>query len=196
MVNNDMNEVYIADFLSFIESDLGYSDNTINSYDTELSDFSEFIGNKDFTKVTIKNIENYLKTLEELAPSSIAHRISTLKSFYSYLVKTSIVASSPVESIKQPKLGLHIPECLTYDEIDMLLDIEVKTPFDSRNKAILELLYATGVRISELINLTLTDIDYTNCIIRVIGKGNKEREIPLGEYSINYIKEYLPSSWR
>lgn len=191
MVNNDMNEVYIADFLSFIESDLGYSDNTINSYDTELSDFSEFIGNKDFTKVTIKNIENYLKTLEELAPSSIAHRISTLKSFYSYLVKTSIVASSPVESIKQPKLGLHIPECLTYDEIDMLLDIEVKTPFDSRNKAILELLYATGLRISELINLKFSNFDVEECIVRVIGKGDKERIVPIYDSALEYLKIYI-----
>ena len=95
------------------------------------------------------------------------------------------------EFIERPKLRKSLPKTLSIEDIDKLLDIKLDTEFDYRNKAMLELMYGTGLRVSEIVNLTVNDIDMTNCLIRVMGKGNKEREIPLGEYSIYYIQKYL-----
>ena len=122
--------------------------------------------------------------------------ISTLKTFYSYYIKIDKIKVNPTDALKSPKLGLHLPEYLTEDEIDKLLDIEVTDPFSARNKAILELMYATGLRISEVISLEFKNIDMEECIVRVMGKGSKERIVPINDYALNalntYIEEYRP----
>ena len=190
------NRDYISNFLTYISSDLGYSDNTYVSYEHEIEEFNNYIDNKDIRKVKTNTIKDYLKTIEELAPSTISHKISALKTFYSYLVKMNYIEISPLEGIKQPKLGLHIPDYLTIDEVNKLLDIKINTPFDARNKAILELLYATGLRISELISLEFNNIDFEECIVRVVGKGNKERIVPIYDKALkallDYIENYRP----
>ncbi len=190
------NRDYISNFLTYISSDLGYSDNTYVSYEHEIEEFNNYIDNKDIRKVKTNTIKDYLKTVEELAPSTISHKISSLKTFYSYLVKMNYIEVSPLEGIKQPKLGLHIPDYLTIDEVNKLLDIEINTPFDARNKAILELLYATGLRISELISLEFNNVDFEECIVRVVGKGNKERIVPIYDKALrallDYIENYRP----
>ncbi len=185
------NSDYISNFLSYISSDLGYSDNTYVSYEHDIEEFNKYIDNKDIRKVNSTIIKNYIKTLEDLAPASISHKISALKTFYNYLVKMNIVETSPLEGIKQPKLGLHIPDYLTIDEVEKLLNIDIKTPYDARNKAILELLYATGLRISELVSLEFNNLDLEECIVRVVGKGNKERIVPIYDRAIEALQEYI-----
>lgn len=105
--------------------------------------------------------------------------------------KEKIAPINVTLGIKRPKLKKTIAKTLSMDDINTLLDINLLTPFDYRNKAMLELVYGTGLRVSELVNLTLNNIDFTNCIIRIVGKGNKERIIPLGEYSMYYLNLYM-----
>ena len=185
------NSDYISSFLTYLSADLGYSDNTYVSYEHDIEEFNKYIDNKDIRKVNTNTVKSYLKTIEELAPSTISHKISALKSFYNYMIKMNYIDISPLEGIKQPKLGLHIPDYLTIDEVEKLLNIDIKTPFDARNKAILETLYATGLRISELVSLEFNNIDFEECIVRVVGKGNKERIVPIYDKAIKALLDYI-----
>lgn len=186
-----MNNIYISDFLSYLEVEANYSKNTINSYENDLNKFEEYYKSKDLLKITSKDIEKYIQTLSDLAPTTVSHNISSLKTFYSYFLKQGRISNNPTDGIKSPKLGIHLPTYLTIDEVNKLLDIEVTDAFSSRNKAILELMYATGLRISEVISLEFKNIDYDECIIRVMGKGSKERIVPINDYAIKYLKEYI-----
>jgi len=186
-----MNNIYISDFLSYLEVEANYSKNTINSYENDLNKFEEYYKSKDLLKITSKDIEKYIQTLSDLAPTTVSHNISSLKTFYSYFLKQGRISNIPTDGIKSPKLGIHLPTYLTIDEVNKLLDIEVTDAFSSRNKAILELMYATGLRISEVISLEFKNIDYDECIIRVMGKGSKERIVPVNDYAIKYLKEYI-----
>lgn len=186
-----MNNIYISDFLSYLEVEANYSKNTINSYENDLNKFEEYYKSKDLLKITSKDIEKYIQTLSNLAPTTVSHNISSLKTFYSYFLKQGRISNNPTDGIRSPKLGIHLPTYLTIDEVNKLLDIEVTDAFSSRNKAILELMYATGLRISEVISLEFKNIDYDECIIRVMGKGSKERIVPINDYAIKYLKEYI-----
>lgn len=186
-----MNNNYLSQFEEYLESDLNYSDNTIKSYDNDLDKFIKYFENKDILKIGVKDIEKYINTLSELAPSTVSHNISTLRTFYNYYLKLDKIQANPCDSIKQPKLGRHLPVYLTMEETESLLDIEIKTPFDARNKALLELMYATGLRISEAITLEFKNIDIEECIVRVIGKGSKERIVPINDYALEALNDYL-----
>lgn len=191
-----MNNDYISEFLLYLELDLNYSDNTICSYGKDIEKLENFYKEKDLLKLSVKEIEKYIITLSELAPSSISRNISSLRTFYNYFMKLDKIKYNPCDSIKQPKIGTHLPTFLTIDEIDKLLDINISTPFDARNKALLELMYATGLRISEAISLEFKNIDTEECIVRVMGKGSKERIVPINDYALNalniYLTEYRP----
>ncbi len=186
-----MNDIYISDFLSYLEVEANYSENTIRSYENDLNKFEEYYKKKDLLKITSKDIDKFIQTLNDLAPSTVSHNISSLKTFYSYFLKLGRISANPTDGIKSPKLGIHLPTYLTIDEINKLLDIEVTDAFSSRNKAILELMYATGLRISEVITLEFKNIDYEECIVRVMGKGSKERIVPINNYAIKYLKDYI-----
>lgn len=186
-----MNDIYISDFLSYLEVEANYSENTIRSYENDLNKFEEYYKKKDLLKITSKDIDKFIQTLNDLAPSTVSHNISSLKTFYSYFLKLGRISANPTDGIKSPKLGIHLPIYLTIDEINKLLDIEVTDAFSSRNKAILELMYATGLRISEIITLEFKNIDYEECIVRVMGKGSKERIVPINDYAIKYLKDYI-----
>lgn len=185
-----MNDYYISEYLNYLTLDLNYSNNTNNAYDNNLKKFCNYIGKKDLLHVTSKDIEKYIKSLNDLAPTTISNNISALKSFYNYYIKLDKISSNPCDAIKMPKLGTHLPTYLTLNEIDKLLDISIETPFDARNKAILELMYGTGLRISEVITLEFKNIDYEECIVRVMGKGSKERIVPINDYAIGSLKNY------
>ena len=191
-----MNDELISEFLSYLELDLNYSNNTINSYDNDLKRFENYFKNKNILKLNVNDLLKFVSSLKDLSPASVSHMISTLKTFYSYYIKIDKIKVNPTDALKSPKLGLHLPEYLTEDEIDKLLDIEVTDPFSARNKAILELMYATGLRISEVISLEFKNIDMEECIVRVMGKGSKERIVPINYYALNalntYIEEYRP----
>ncbi|MCR5483085.1 MAG: site-specific tyrosine recombinase XerD [Bacilli bacterium] len=191
-----MNDQHISEFLSYLELDLNYSNNTINSYDNDLKKFDSYFKNKDLLKLNVNDLVKYISTLKDLSPASVSHMISTLKTFYSYFIKIDKIKVNPTDALKSPKLGLHLPEYLTEDEIDKLLDIKIEDPFSARNKAILELMYATGLRISEVISLEFKNIDFEECIVRVMGKGSKERIVPINDYALKalstYIDDYRP----
>ena len=163
---------------------------TINSYILDIYKFLEYL-NKDYYKTNNDDIYNYLKYLSDNSYSiySVVRKISSIKSFYNYLSEESIYEINL--DIERPKFYKKLPHVLTIDEVDKLLDIELVTPFDYRNKAMLELMYATGLRVSELINLTPLNIDLDKRIVRCFGKGNKERIVPIGDTAVKYLKMYL-----
>lgn len=163
---------------------------TINSYILDIYKYLEYI-KKDYNKTNNKDIYNYLKYLSDNSYSiySVVRKISSIKSFYNYLSDESIYEINL--DIERPRFYKKLPSILTIDEVDKLLDVKLETAFDYRNKAMLELMYATGLRVSELINLTYQNIDIDKKIVRCYGKGNKERIVPMGNTAIKYLKIYL-----
>ena len=184
-----MNDVYINDFLVYLEMDLNYSKNTINTYENSLNQLIKYT-NKDLLKLTSEDIEKFIVSLE-LEASSISNYLSAYKTFYNYFIKLGDLKVNPIDVIDTPKLAKHLPTYLTVEEIDKLLDIDIVDAFSARNKSILELLYSSGLRISELISLEFKNIDLNDCIIRVMGKGSKERIVPINDVAIHYLKVYV-----
>lgn len=184
----------IEDFLNYCTFEKGLSDRTRLSYKNDLEIYKSFLKKKNIScvkKITSDDIKSFLKIRNSEETATIAHNLTVIKNFHAYLLKEKIVKENVSEFIDRPKLKKSLPKTLSIEDVDKLLDIELKTPFDYRNKAMLELMYGCGLRVSELVNLEINDIDITNCFIRIMGKGSKEREIPVGEFSIYYLKEYL-----
>lgn len=186
-----MNEDYLSNFLVYLELDLNYSDNTIKTYENSIEKLIAYIGNKDIFNINISDLENFLSSIGELEPSSISNIISAIKAFYNYYIKLGKISSNPADLVDMPKLRKKLPVYLTIDEVDRLLSIEVIDAFSARNKAILELLYSSGLRISELVNLEIKNIDFDDCVVRILGKGSKERIVPMNDYAIDALKKYL-----
>jgi len=187
-----------SDFLNYCVFEKGLSNKTKESYANDLKIYQKYLNkahcnNFKVEEITEKDIESFLKYQINLndKTTTIAHKLTTIKSFHSYLLREKIVTKDVALTIKRPKLKKSLPKTLSLEEVNILLDINLTTAYDYRNKAMLELIYATGLRVSELTNLTVNNIDFTNCIIRLVGKGNKERIIPIGEYSIYYLSLYL-----
>ena len=185
----------VNDFINYCIFEKGLSDKTRESYQNDLDVYMEFLVNKgclNVSDIRDEDIREFLKIRSEKEKTTtIAHNLTVIKNFHEYLVKEGLVKKDASEFIERPKLRKSLPKTLSMEDVDKLLDIELKTVFDYRNKAMLELMYGTGLRVSELVNLTVNDLDFNNCLIRVMGKGSKEREIPLGEYSIYYLGLYL-----
>ncbi|MBQ6135496.1 MAG: site-specific tyrosine recombinase XerD [Bacilli bacterium] len=187
-------EEAILDFLNYCIFEKGLSDKTKLSYENDLKVYSNFLeekGKTNITDITSDDIKDFLKDRTEEETTTIAHNLTVIKNFHMYLVKEKLVKENISEFIERPKLKKALPKTLSTEDVEKLLDIPLNTPFDYRNKAMLELLYGCGLRISELIQLEINDIDEINCFIRISGKGNKEREVPLGEYAIYYLNLYL-----
>jgi len=184
-----MNDRLINDFKSYLELERNYSNNTSLSYVKDVTLFSDFI-KKDLLLVDKKDIEKYIRSLNK-SSKTISHVISSLKSFYNYYMRMGNINSNPTDEIDRPKIEKKIPEFLTLEEVSSLLNFKVNNEFEARNKAILELLYSSGLRISELTSLELSNIDLDECLVRVMGKGSKERIVPLGDYAIEALKEYI-----
>ena len=168
---------------------------TINSYAEDIYKYLEYTENKHINNalnIKYENILDYLKYLDNnnYEISSIARKITSIKSFHKYLSETNNIEDVSLK-INIPKFYRKLPNILTIEEVDKLLDINLKSPFDYRNKAMLELMYSSGHRVSELINLKLSDIDLDNNYVRCFGKGNKERIVPIGEVAIEYLKIYI-----
>lgn len=184
-----MNDRLISDFKNYLELERNYSNNTSLSYVKDVTLFSDFI-KKDLLLVDKKDIEKYIRGLNK-SSKTISHVISSLKSFYNYYMRMGNINSNPTDEIDRPKIEKKIPEFLTLEEVSSLLNFKVNNEFEARNKAILELLYSSGLRISELTSLELSNIDLDECLVRVMGKGSKERIVPLGDYAIEALKEYI-----
>ena len=184
----------IKDYINYCVFEKGLSDRTKESYMNDLGVYSEYLKEKGITtinRISDSHIKSFLKDKNDNATSTIAHNLTVIKNFHSYLFREHLVDKDVSEFIDRPKLRKSLPKTMSLDDIDNLLDISLDTPFDYRNKAMLELMYGCGLRVSELINLELNDIDMYNCLIRIFGKGHKMRDVPIGEYAIHYLQLYL-----
>lgn len=184
------NKEFVNDFNNYLLIDKNYSSNTVESYMRDIRYFLEYT-NKDIIDITKKDIDNYiLHLLPNKNDSSINRSIASIKSFFKFLslYKGFVNVSEDVESLKRKK---KLPNYLSIEEVDKLLDIEIKDAFDYRNKTMLEVLYATGLRASELVNLDIINVDLINMVINVYGKGSKERIVPLSKIAVNYLDMYI-----
>ena len=170
----------------------GLSKNTCISYNRDLKEYISYLKDKNFENITYKDIEKYLEKMyfEQKNSKTIARTIVSIKGFHKYISRTRDKKDVSV-SIERPKLRKTLPKVLTIEEVDNLLNINLVTNFDYRNKAMLELMYATGIRVSELVNIKINDIDFKTEILRCFTKGNKERIIPIGDTALFYLKEYI-----
>lgn len=180
----------LKEYENYLKFEKNYSMNTINSYLSDIKEYQEF-KKGDILSSTKEDILAYLKTIKNLESTTISHKISSVKSFFKYYQKREKIKANPLANIKSPKIAKKLPTYLTLEEVSKLLDVEIKSPYDARNKAILELLYSSGIRISELCNMQTSNYDSYECIIRLIGKGSKERIIPLGDYAISVLEDYI-----
>lgn len=184
------NKEFVNDFNNYLLIDKNYSSNTVESYMRDIRYFLEYT-NKDIIDITKKDIDNYiLHLLPNKNDSSINRSIASIKSFFKFLslYKGFVNVSEDVESLKRKK---KLPNYLSIEEVDKLLDIEINDAFDYRNKTMLEVLYATGLRASELVNLDIINVDLKNMVINVYGKGSKERIVPLSKIAVNYLDMYI-----
>lgn len=186
-------DVLIDDFLKYLKIDKGYSNNTINSYKIDLDKFKDFNNNKSIDSIKSNDLKNYIKYLSDndLNNKSISRNISCIKSFYKFLIINKYTKDNLSDNLYIPKTEKRLPNVLSVEEVDLLLDIKLTDVYSYRNKAMLELMYATGLRVSELISLKLQDIDLNNDIVRAYGKGSKERIIPIGDYAKYYLEKYI-----
>ncbi len=188
------NRDYIDRYIDYLRYDCKRSKNTCDNYRYDLLKYACFLNKK---KVLITSVdETFLKDYfnylyEEISPRSMARNMTAIRNFYKFLMLEKVVARNPSESLDLPKIRSSLPNVLSVQEVDLLLDIPLNNLFDYRNKAMLELMYASGLRVGELITLTTRDIDFTNKYVRCFGKGSKERIIPVNDYALKYVKLYL-----
>ena len=184
----------ISDFLDYITLEKGLTNNTRESYTFDLECFNNYFRDmniKDINKQDLLDYLKYLKEIKKLSARSIERHLTTLRGFYKYLKKMNIITDDITVNIDNLKLEKHLPSVLEPDEIEKLMDIKLDTPFNIRTKAMLELMYSSGLRVSELVNLTINDIDLYNNTIIINGKGRKERIVPVGEIAIEALNNYL-----
>jgi integrase/recombinase XerD len=187
----------IKNFKNYLKIERNLSENTITSYLFDLQKLNIFLEENNFSSNPSYIKESTLKKFiykisKEIKPSSQARIISGIKRFFDFLILENILNENPLQNIETPKIGSKLPTTLTVKEIDKLIDsIDIKSKNKIRNKAIIEILYSCGLRVSELITLKVSDLYFNESIIKVIGKGNKERFVPISKGAINYIEKYL-----
>lgn len=177
-------------FLNYLKYERKLSNNTYESYRYNLIKLIEFFDKKDILMLNEDDIRLFLYN-SKLNSKTKAHYLTVFKSFYDYMLDIGKININPCLNIKSPKLDKKLPKYLTVEEVDKLLDIKCSKPIDYRNKAMLEVLYATGMRISELLNLKLSNIYREDGVIKVMGKGSKERIVPITDITIKYLDLYI-----
>ncbi|RLD14976.1 MAG: site-specific tyrosine recombinase XerD [Caldiserica bacterium] len=181
-------------FFYFLEVEREYSKNTISAYKNDLRSFKEFLNGKDPLKVTKRDIFEFLMKLSKrrLRPTTLRRKISSVRSFYAFLLKEGKIENDPTVDISLPKKDKRLPEVLSLEEIEKILNVIPENSFrGKRDRAIVELLYSCGLRVSELTGLKVKDIDMENGFLKCFGKGSKERIVPFGERAKDVLKEYL-----
>ena len=183
-------------FLDSLYIEKGLSKNTVSSYKNDISSFLSWLNKKqiNYQQVSGKNINEFISNLfnSGLKSSSINRKISSIKHFYLFLSKKKIIKYSPADEIETPKQEKYLPISISEDEVEKLLSSPNSNRIiERRDKAMIEILYATGMRISELVNLKLTDVDFNRSVLKVFGKGSKERLVPYGEKAAEALDIYL-----
>jgi integrase/recombinase XerD len=193
-------DIFVDQYINYLVFEKGLSEKTIESYSSDLSKYLDFLkqkGVKDITQADTPLILKHLIALREsgLGSRSCARHLITLRGFYRFLVQDKILEFDPAKLIDLPKSGLKLPDVLSVSEVNLLLNTpDINKPLGKRNSAMLELLYAAGLRVSELVNLKFLDVNLEACFVRVLGKGSKERIVPFGLYAKNKIDDYINNS--
>lgn len=188
---------YVNEFINYLSVERGLAQNTLESYGRDLRQFEAYMNSthKDLIKDSNRaTILEYLNTLQSKgrAVSTISRNLAAIKSFYQYLVREKYIDKDPAANVESPKLEKKLPKILTISEVEELLkQPNVSTPNGIRDKAMLELLYATGIRVSELISLNISDVNLDMGYVKCFGKGSKERIVPLGSIAAKCVQEYL-----
>ena len=183
---------YISEYIDYLSVERGLSENTLLAYRNDLVDFSEFlirIGIEELPDISRTNVNRYIRNLrqEDFSPGSITRKIASLRGFFKWLISSEYLSHDPTASLEQPKLSRHLPKVLTLSEINTILQ-ENLLPWQ---RAVVELLYAAGLRVSELANLKVSDVNLEQAYVRCFGKGSKERLVPIGKYAVAAVKDYL-----
>jgi integrase/recombinase XerD len=189
-------ETSIKGFKSYLQIERSLSDNSVQAYIRDIKKFANYAIPLDISelKVTRENISNFLAEIKnnDISARSQARIISGIKAFYKYLIMEDYLKINPTELIETPKIGLKLPDTLSLIEIDKLIEaVDLSNKQGERNRAIIETLYSCGLRVSELINLQLSNIHFKEGYLKVIGKGDKERLAPIGGRAIKYLTIYI-----
>lgn len=189
---------YIRGFKAFLQLEKSLSGNSVEAYMRDiqkLTQYLELIGMQASPQeIALKHLQDFVKWVNEIGMSARtqARVISGIKAFYKYLIMENMISENPTELLESPKTGRKLPDTLSVEEIDRIINaIDRSKPEGERNKAMLETLYSSGLRVSELINLKISNLFFKEGFIRLIGKGDKERIVPIGRTAIKYINIYL-----
>ena len=185
---------YIEKFIRYLQIEKNYSRHTILNYKLDLEHFKNFLGELSLEKVDYLILRKYLAALKEknLKSRSVSRRLSALRSFFKFLIREGLLKNNPLASLSSPKQDKPLPLFLTEEEVTKL--IEAAQPKDERglrDRAVMETLYSTGIRVSELVGLNIEDIDFIGGVAKVMGKGKKERIVPIGDIALSTIRAYL-----
>jgi len=186
----------LKEYKAFLQLEKSLSSNTVSAYLSDIEKLLSFLSDAhvDFLDVSIDHLQDFLIELSDLgiSPRSRARIVSGIKSFYNFLILTNKLEDDPTELLELPKIGLHLPEVLSVEEINSIVDvIDVSTPEGQRNRAIIEMMYGSGLRVSELIEIQLSNIDIEHSFMKVEGKGSKQRLVPLSEEAETQMKLWL-----
>ncbi len=191
---SEKDQLEIDAFLDVLWMERGLSRNTMAAYGTDLAGFATWLNRIDEGLVTAhrEHLLNYLATFTGSPPRSTARRLSTLRRFYQYQVREARIAEDPTSQVESPRLGRPLPGSLSEREVEALLNApDVGKPLGMRDRTMLEVLYATGLRVSELVALTFAQVSLRQGVLRVIGKGNKERLVPFGEEAGDWLRRHI-----
>lgn len=196
---SDKDQKQLEKYIEFLQYEKNYSSDTVISYRTDIVEYLQYVEtyHKDYLKMKYDDVKNYLVYLSQKGNgnATVARKISALRSFYRYLMNEQIVISNPFLSISLPKKARKLPRFFQYNELEELFNVpDTTTPLGQRDLLILEMLYATGVRVSELVNIKCDDISSRE--IRILGKGNKERIVRFGDYADEILKIYLSDGYK
>lgn len=193
-------DIFLKEYLAILKLERNLSGNTLASYKNDIKSFLFFLEQaniKDLSEVDSKNLTGFFKLLKDagLTSTSAARYHSSIKGFFAYLHQNGFIKTNPVDKLNPPKLSRKLPVVLNINEVDKILDSpDLSDKFGLRDKAILEVFYACGLRVSELINLKISSLYLKDGVIRVFGKGSKERLVPIGSSAIKWMKKYLIKS--
>lgn len=184
---------FIDKFINYLKVEKNAAEHTIKNYTIDLNAFSLFLADTDIAQIDHLALRRFLAELRSKAYSkrTIARKLASLRSFFKFLYREGYIKSNPVTAISSPKLDKKLPKFLDVNKITkVILKPDINTDAGLRDRAILETLYSTGIRVSELVGLDLSDVDFISGVIKVFGKGSKERVVPIGDEALNAVRRY------